>query len=196
MRGDFCTPLVSNKTAKVKTYKSAQEFSLEFLQPHKVDSEVFPLSSGDNILIQKYFLTFTEWKGAPIKNSYGNKVVVNWNDEPLFAELAVLKLFTSNGWSGVWVDSYRRKYRVGLPDVVEPIEIPEIQKELINSIRTRTTKFGGCWDLFLWKDGEVLFVELKRKKKDRIQDSQRKWLEHSLAHGLSSSNFAFIEWEI
>lgn len=196
MRGDFCISLVSNKTAKVKNHKTPQESSLEFIQPHKVDGEVFLLSSGDNILIQKYFLTFQKWKGEPILNSYGNKAVVDWNGAPLFAELAALKLFQSYGWNGVWVDSYRKKFRVGLPDVVEPIEIPQDQKELIDSIRTRTTKFGGCWDLFLWKGDEVLFVELKRQKKDAIQDSQRQWLGHSLAHGLHAENFAFLEWII
>ncbi len=180
----------------MKAFKTPQGNSLEFLQPHKVDSEIFPLSSGEQILIQKYFLTFQTWKGEPIPNSYGNKAVVDWNGEPLFAELAVLKLFQSNGWSGVWVDSYRRKFRVGLPDVVEPIEIPQEQQELIDSIRGRTGQFGGCWDLFLWKDSEVLFIELKRKKKDKIQDSQREWLEHSLAHGLRPENFAFVEWEM
>lgn len=180
----------------MKTFKTPQESSLEFLQSYKVDSEIFPLSSGEQILIQKYFLTFTKWNGAPIPNSYGNKVVVDWSGEPLFAELAVLKLFQSRGWNGVWVDSYRRKFRVGLPDVVEPVDIPQEQQELIDSIRKRTGQFGGCWDLFLWKETEVLFIELKRKKKDKIQDSQQEWLEHSLVQGLHKENFAFLEWEI
>ncbi len=180
----------------MKAFKIPQGNSLEFLQPHKVDGEVFPLSSGEQILIQKYFLTFSAWEGEQIPNSYGNKAVVDWSGEPLFAELAVLKLFQSHKWNGVWVDSYRRKFRVGLPDVIEPVDIPQEQQELIDSIRSQTGKFRGCWDLFLWKDNEILFIELKRKKKDKIQDSQREWLEHSLAKGLHSKNFAFVEWEI
>lgn len=180
----------------MKNHKTPQESSLGFLQPHKVDGEIFPPSSGEQILIQKYFLTFTKWGGVPIPNSYGNKAVVDWNGEPLFAELAVLKLFQSHGWNGVWVDSYRRKFRVGIPDVVEPIDIPQEQQVLIDSIRNRTGQFGGCWDLFLWKNDKILFIELKRQKKDAIQDSQRQWLEHSLAHGLQAENFAFLEWTI
>jgi hypothetical protein len=96
----------------------------------------------------------------------------------------------------VWVDSYRRKYRVGLPDVAEPVELPEKQKQLIESIRAKTGKHGGCWDVFVWKGEEVLFVELKRQKKDAIQDSQRLWLEASITKGVRSGNFAFIEWNL
>ena len=175
---------------------SSQENHLEFLKPHKIDSESFSLSSGEQILIQKYFLNFNKWKGAPVPNSYGNKLALDWNGEPVFAELAVLRLFQSQGWNGVWVDSYGRKFRTGLPNVAEPVEISGKQKELIDSVRTKTGKSGGCWDVFLWKDDRILFVELKRQKKDRIQDSQRIWLEHSLAHGLSHENFAFVDWEI
>jgi hypothetical protein len=174
----------------------SQEGSLEFLQPYKVDGELFSLSSGDQVLIQKYFLTFTPWKGTPIPNTYNGKAVIDWNGEPLFAELAVLRLFQSNGWEGVWVDSYRRKYRTGLPDVAEPVELPEKQRLLIESIRAKTGKHGGCWDVLVWKDNLILFLELKRSKKDRVQDSQISWLENSLSLLLKSENFAFIEWVV
>lgn len=172
------------------------EESLLFLKQNKVDGEIFSLSSGEHILIQKYFVNFIEWKGKPLINSYGNKMVIDYNGEPLFAELVVLNLFKEHGWNGVWVDSYRRKYRVGLPDIIEPIEIPNKQKELLDTIRNKTGKFGGCWDVFLWKDDQILFIELKRQKKDSIQDSQRKWLEHSLNHGLRPEDFVLLEWGI
>jgi hypothetical protein len=145
-------------------------------------------------LIQKYFLNFKLWKGAPIPNTYNGKAVIDWNGEPVFAELAVLRLFQSQGWEGVWVDSYRRKYRVGLPDVVEPIELPQKQRAFIESIKAKTGRSGGSWDVLVWKDDQILFIELKRQKKDVIQDSQRLWLEKSLESGLTTDNFAFLEW--
>jgi len=180
----------------MKSVQPDQAGNLGFLQPYKVDGESFSLSSGASVLIQKYFLTFIPWKGAPIPNTYNGKAVTDWNGEPLFAELAVLRLFQSHGWEGVWVDSYRRKYRTGLPDVAEPIELPEKQKQLIESIRAKTGRSGGCWDVFVWKGEEVMFIELKRQKKDRVQDSQLVWLEKSLSFGLLSVNFVFIEWSI
>lgn len=170
------------------------EGTLGFLQPFQTESEIFSLSSGAQISIQKYFLHFSRWEGAPIPNTYNGKAVIDWNGEPVFAELAVLRLFQSHGWEGVWVDSYRRKYRIGLPDVAEPIELPEKQRQLIDSIRAKTGRHGGCWDVFAWKDSRSLFIELKRQKKDAIQDSQRLWLEKSLDSGLTSDNFAFLEW--
>jgi len=170
--------------------------SVEFLQPYKVDSEMFSLSSGNQVAIQKYFLTFNLWKGAPISNTYNGKAIIDWNGEPVFAELAVLRLFQSYGWAGVWVDSYRRKYRVGLPDVVEPIELPEKQRGLIDSIRTKTGRSGGCWDVLAWKGDMTLFVELKRQKKDSIQSTQIEWLAAALESCLTTDNFALVEWNI
>jgi hypothetical protein len=175
---------------------TSQEGNLGFLQPYKVDGEIFSLPSGEQISIQKYFLTFTPWEGAPIPNTYNNKPVIDWNGEPLFAELAVLRLFQSHGWNGVWVDSYRRNYRVGLPDVAESIDLPEKQKELIDSIRAKTGRSGGCWDVFVWKGTEMLFIELKRQKKDNIRETQLQWLEKSLDSGLVKENFAFVEWKL
>lgn len=174
----------------------SQEGHLEFLQPYKVDGELFSLSSGADISIQKYFLHFNEWKGAPIPNTYNNKPVIDWNGEPVFAELAVLRLFQSHGWEGVWVDSYRRKYHIGLPDVAEPIELPRKQQELIESIKTKTGRSGGCWDVFVWRGEQILFMELKRSRKDRIQLTQEDWLRASLLVGLKPENFTLIEWDM
>lgn len=168
---------------------------MDFLEQYKVESEIFLLSSGAQISIPKYFLEFKEWMGAPIPNTYNNKAVIDWNGEPVFAELAVLRLFQPYGWNGVWVDSYRRKFRAGLPDVVNPVELPEAQMQLIDTLRERTGRFGGCWDLLLWKGEGILFIELKRQKKDRIQTSQIEWLAAALESGLTKENFALIEWD-
>lgn len=178
----------------MQTFNPPSEEDLNLLQQYKTESELFSLSSGVEVSIQKYFLHFDEWKGEPIPNTYNGKAVIDWNGEPVFAELAVLRLFQSQGWEGVWVDSYRRKYRVGLPDVTEPVELPEKQKQLIESIREKTGRSGGCWDVLVWSGENVLFIELKRSKKDRIQASQVQWLEESLKIGLKTMNFALIEW--
>ena len=168
--------------------------NLNFLQPHKAGSEIFQLPSGKKVKIKKYFLQFKLWKGKPIPNTYGNKAVIDFNGEPVFAELAVLRLFQSQGWDGVWVDSYYRKYRVGLPDVATPVELPEKQQKIIDSIRAKTGKSGGCWDVFVWKKDQILFIELKRNKKDHIQESQKMWMEKSLNYGLSGHTFLLLEW--
>lgn len=180
----------------MKTRQSNQEDSFKFLQQYKSGSEKFSLSSGKQVPIQKYFLTFNPWKGASIPNTYNNKPVIDWNGEPVFAELAVLQLFQSYGWSGVWVDTYRKKFRIGLPDVADPIDLPAKQKKIFDSIQGKTGKSGGCWDVFVWKGDQLIFAELKRLKKDKIQSSQNEWLKASLARGLKPENFALIEWSL
>jgi len=180
----------------MKTVQPDQAGKLGFLQPYLAESEIFSLPSGANVPIPKYFLEFKEWKGAPIPNTYNGKAVIDWHGEPVFAELAVLRLFQSHGWSGVWVDSYRRKYRVGLPDVAEPISLPSRQSRLIDALREKTGRFGGCWDVVVWKGNTTLFLELKRQKKDAIQNTQVEWLSAALESGLTVDNFALVEWNI
>ena len=94
------------------------------------------------------------------------------------------------------MDSYGRKYRVGLPDVAEPVDLPTNQTNLINALREKTGRFGGCWDVVVWKGDTMLFLELKRQKKDNIQNTQVEWLSAALASGLTADNFALVEWDI
>jgi hypothetical protein len=99
------------------------ELALLLNDRHSV-KEVFNLRSGMQVEITKFFLNLRKWQGQPIANTYGNKAVLDWKGEPVFAELAVVKLFQSEYWEGVWIDSFGRKFRVGLPGVDEPIQIP------------------------------------------------------------------------
>ncbi len=169
---------------------------LPFFNPYLHEQETLYLSSGKKVAITKYFLKFKKWNGKPVPDSYGNKTVINFNGEPVFAELAVLRLFQSNAWDGVWVDSYRRKFRAGLPGVVEPVRLSSEQERIIESIKSRTGRLGGCWDVFVWKDNQFLFLELKRNKKDKIQDSQRIFLKAALEIGLTIKNFVLVEWDL
>lgn len=166
----------------------------EFLKPFQIGYEEFVLLSGESVLVPKYFIPFKEWKGEPISNSY-RKPFIDYKDEPLYAELVVLRMFQEQGWEGVWVDSYRQKYRTGLPETIKPVDLPVEKEAILASIRDKTGMAGGCWDVFIWKDDQILFLELKRKKKDAIKDSQRSWLEASLESDHTSEDFALIEWD-
>jgi len=65
---------------------------------------------------------------------------------------------------------------------------------LINSLREKTGRFGGCWDVVVWRGDATLFLELKRQKKDAIQNTQVEWLSAALESGLTADNFALVEW--
>lgn len=158
--------------------------------------EEISLPSGQKIQIPKCNLVFEEWKGEPIKDTYNNKAVVDFDGEPLFAELAILRMFQKEGWNGVWVDSYRNKYHVALPEKENPVQLPSEQQKLIDSIKERTGKRGGCWDVFAWRNREYKFVESKRIGKDALRPNQTLWLEKSLELGLKINDFLLAEWDL
>ncbi|MEK7546671.1 MAG: hypothetical protein AAB536_00610 [Patescibacteria group bacterium] len=158
--------------------------------------EEITLTSGMRVQIPKCNLIFKKWEGRPIEDTYNNKAVIDVNRQPLFAELAILKMFKKDGWSGVWVDSYRNKYRIGLPEKVAPIDLPIAQEKLIQTIKKKTRKRGGCWDVFVWKGKKIMFAEAKRHKKDNIKPNQISWLESSLKIGVPLNSFIFVEWDL
>ena len=128
------------------------------------------LPSGMQVEVAKFILRFRKWNGRPIAN-IGHKPLVDWNGEAEFAELR------------------------GLPDLIEPNQLPPARQKLIGDIKRRVGKAGDCWCVVGWKRAAVLFIEIKRREKDSIRLSQLKWLETSLAMGLSAGNFALVEWD-
>ena len=154
------------------------------------------VASGKTVLVPKCSVSFTLWKGAKLTNTYGNKAVLDCEGQPTFAEIAVLGVVKKAGWDGVWVDTYGKKFRVGLPDMVAPIVLPEIQARVLDEISLKAGGFKGCWDVFLWKNDHHRFIELKRKSRDAIRATQLGWLESALALGFIPENFLLVEWDI
>lgn len=74
--------------------------------PHALE-----LPSGKKVSVPTHFLQFSEWCGTPVTDSYGGKPVLNIDGEPLFAELAVLRLLEKDGFDGVWVDTFGNRFR-------------------------------------------------------------------------------------
>jgi hypothetical protein len=68
--------------------------------------------------------------------------------------------------------------------------------DLLESVAAHNgSRYGGCWDVVGWHDETIVFAELKRLKKDRVQATQLAWLEVGLRAGLRPENFLFIEWD-
>jgi len=175
----------------------------EYLRP--TEFEEIELPNGSRVSIPKATLVFEAWAGRQVADSYGGKTVLAFEATPVFAELAILRHFQRAGWQGVWVDTYRRKYRVEywddeqvkLPRSRDSVQLPFEQEELLQRLRNAIQKrWSGCWDVFCWKHGDVLFAEAKRYGKDKIRQSQRQWLESALASGLSKEEFLVVEWSV
>jgi hypothetical protein len=153
------------------------------------------LPSGKSVAIPRCSYRFIQWRGTPILDTYGGKAVLNSADTPVFAELAILSVLQKAGWHGVWVDTYRRKFRRSMPP--ECCSLPSHAQELYDRIcRANRGKTSGCFDVFAWKDGNYLFVESKRKSKDSIQKTQKAWVEAALASGIPLDSLLICEWDL
>jgi hypothetical protein len=82
-------------------------------------------------------------------------------------------------------------------DISTPVDLPPAQAQLFEAIEHSTGNYrGGCWDIFAWRDGEVLFVESKQRSNDRIRPAQALWLEHALENDVLLSSFLIAEYLI
>jgi len=146
--------------------------------------------------INKVYFEFERWKGPKIKDDYNGKAVLDYNDEPLFAELVVLRKFQESGYDGVWVDNYRNTFKKELPEKNFKYELPDRIAGIFNELVKANGGRSGCWDLLCWNDKEIKFIELKRKNHDAIRESQIRWLENALQHGINQDSFLIVEWDI
>jgi hypothetical protein len=157
--------------------------------------EVIELPSGETVRIPKTEPTFNLWKGKPISDTYGDKTILDFDGEPVFAELAILRILQKDGWQGVWVDSFRKKFRTNYP--VNSVALPPKQQRLLSEIYEKAGSNKGCWDVFCWRDdGTQLFAESKRQGRDRMRNSQRCWLEAAIKYGLPGAAFLVVEWKV
>ena len=158
-----------------------------------VDEVELELPSGDSVAVRRAHVVFEKWPDddMPEDTYNGKEVVVDVKGDRAFGELAVLRLFQEAGWDGVWVDTYRNKYRTGYWGPNQEVELSREHQELLSRMPR-----AGCWDVFCWKDDVVVFAESKRRKKDRFQATQKRWLAAALEVGLPIESFLLVEWSL
>jgi len=165
------------------------------LMPYSLSSAELKLPSGETALISKCSRLFLRWQGTPISDTYGGKAVLDFNGEPVFAELAILGVLRESGWDGVWVDTYRRKFRRSMPP--DYCDLPSHAHELYDRIRRANGgKVSGCFDVLAWKGQDYLFVEAKRRSKDFTRRTQRAWIEAALNSGIPLDSLLICEWDL
>lgn len=126
-------------------------------------TKAFTLPSGEVVHVNKMEAQFLPRTGAPISDTYGNKAVLDVDGQPLFAELAILRMLEKQGWHCVWVDTYRRNFRRAMPPNSE--ELPPPAKAAFDSIvEANAGRRSGSFDVFAWKGNEFLFAEMQAKK--------------------------------
>jgi len=157
------------------------------------------LPSGKKVLLPQYRIAFKKWTDELPEFDFGNKPFINYENQVVFAELAVLKIFTSSGWDGAWVETYGGKnFLQSMPSAWKlsqyNIPIPKDKETLLEKI-WKIGKTTACFDVFVWKDDNILFCEAKHKNKDKLTNAQLKFIEGALACGIKEESFFIIEWE-
>ena len=164
------------------------------------------LGGVSGIKVLRVNLRFTKWNGAKAENSFGRKPIIDYGGKPEFAEIAIKNVATEGGWSARWIQTYGSgkngpfffsiwidgPLKEQIPD---PIESGHHQLLLKKISSLNGNSYKGCWDTLCWCNQKTLFIELKRHNKDRIRDTQIKWLEASLKAGLDLDNFPIAEWD-
>jgi len=174
----------------------------EIFQPSEV--EVVKVGRR-NVEVSKVVCQFVEWTGKEPKESFGGKPFVELHDKPMFAELAIMKMFEDEDWNAKWIETYARPSLepAMLSDwtddafenqVDDPITDDRIL-DLLGAISSENgDTYAGCWDVLAWQGEQVVFAEAKHGGHDSLQDTQIKWLKSSLKAGLKPGNFLIIEW--
>ena len=170
-------------------------------------------------------VTHPDWERDKFVDDFGKQSAawVDLNGEHLFAELGLLRLLERKGWSGRWVNPYAARAEGGVaardpkmltswhPDLTRAqqahVPIEGEPRELLTAIARRNAKFsgraryekdewyGGCWDVFAWKDDRFVFVESKYK--DLVKSSQLGWLRAALDlddERLRPDSFVLARW--
>lgn len=94
--------------------------------------EPIKLDSNKIVNVRKAKPNFRRWAGQRVVDSYGHKPGLDVAGSPAFAEILILRQFQQHGWNGVWVDTFRRKFRTP-------------QTEVFEQIRRAANSRGGCF---------------------------------------------------
>ena len=156
------------------------------------------LLNGARVSLPVCHPTFSLWKGPPVNFDYGKKPVLNYKNEACFAELVILRILIEHGWDGVWVETYGgTHYLRTMPNEwklkSEHVSIPRDKEELLQKI-WKTAKTTACFDVFAWRDNQILFCEAKRKGKDKLTNAQIRFIDGVLECGISSESILIVEW--
>jgi hypothetical protein len=143
---------------------------------------------------------------VPGAHDFGGKELLLVDGRPQFAEVAILRLFEEAGWEGRWVETYPyrknpRFWREWNPQgpqaqVHVPIAEPWVRERLQAIAAANGGYFSGCWDVVAWKDGRLVFAESKRAKRDRMRNTQWRWLEAAMNCGCTVEDFLIVEWAL
>lgn len=76
----------------------------------------------------------------------------------------------------------------------EHISIPQDKEDLLKRIQ-RQSKTTACFDVLTWDcEDNIIFLEAKHFKKDKLTKPQLKFIKGVLDCGFNPDNFIIVEW--
>lgn len=185
------TPLFNYEMGGVRT-DLPEQLRLTFLRD-------VSLPSGRRLALPHCRPLFPKWPGPDPAFSFGNKKFLEHEGTPVFAEIKILRLLESAGWEGRWVSSFGgRKFLRDMPTDAKlgpSISLPPEQQNLINRISEKLRSKGGCFDVFAWKEDQVLFCDPKWLNRDKLRATQFRWMDAALTIGLREDDLLVVEWD-
>jgi hypothetical protein len=91
------------------------------------------------------------------------------------------------------VDTYGSRNLIGIS---QEAELPETQNAILERIYKTAGSRGGCFDVFAWRDDQMVFAESKWSGHDEIRDTQLRWLDAALRCNLPPESFLIVEWSV
>jgi hypothetical protein len=168
----------------------------------ELDPTPFQLPGGDVVKIATQRWALERWKGGPdplgLPQTWAIKPKFSVERHRSCAELAILAQLQHRGWDGVWVSAYSGELRrdwFPTPGykTLKDVGAPAWALEIFNRLRVANGgKLTGFFDIFAWRRGKVRFDEAKVGN-DRVQDSQRRFVEMALRLGHRLDEFTMIE---
>lgn len=146
---------------------------------------------GEKPSVEYRVAYFPEYSGPPPQRTW-RKPIVGPPDRP-FAELQLTQRLEQDEWTAAWV--HRPGKFIATWEPRTEVRFPKAALELLERIRRRAGSRAGCWDVFAWKNGRPLFMEVKRRNgSDKLQKSQLIWRKAALREGVPESAFQLVEW--
>lgn len=168
-------------------------------------TELYTLE-GISYVIPVVNTSLNKYQGKEVINTFGGKPVLEFNNDPVFAELAIQRIASQDKWDSRWVETYAQSKKLpyfftgwtNLPlkeQVVSPIKDNYVMDVLSDISKGNGDSYSGCWDVVAWKDDNIVFFESKHYKKDFIRTTQLNWMKAALKQGLCIDQFVIVQWK-
>jgi hypothetical protein len=151
-------------------------------------------STGRLVQVPAYLRDETRWTEPmpPTHKTIPNKPAFEFDGAALYPEFVVLRLLERGGWGAAWRKNWGgTAFWADIGQVVDP---PPRALSIFDQVSAHAGG-AGAWDIFAWRDREVLFILSKACGHDRITAYQARWLDTALRMGIPLACFAIVEYQ-